>query len=59
MEAAGWLGSIAGRTAIVPSAWDGLVAERGGEAAIESLRLRRPAEVTTLEMADFYRSSAD
>ena len=37
IEAAVWLDSIAGPTAIGPSAWDGLVAERVVEAAIESL----------------------
>ncbi len=58
IEAAVWLDSIAGPTAIGPSAWDGLVAERVVEAAIESIRTRQPAEVTKLEMADFYRSSA-
>ena len=58
IEAAVWLDSITGPSAVGPSAWDGLAAERVVEAAIESLRAGRPAEVAKLEMADFYRSSA-
>ncbi|MGZ7011015.1 MAG: Gfo/Idh/MocA family protein, partial [Ilumatobacteraceae bacterium] len=58
VEAAVWLDSINGPAAIGPSAWDGLVAERVVEAAIESLRTRQPAEVAKLEMPDFYRSSS-
>ncbi|MGZ4723864.1 MAG: Gfo/Idh/MocA family protein [Ilumatobacteraceae bacterium] len=58
VEAAVWLDSINGPAAIGPSAWDGLVAERVVEAAIESLRTRQPAEVAKLDMPDFYRSSS-
>ena len=41
--------------AVGPSAWDGLVAERVVEAAIESLRRRQPVEVAMLETPDLYR----
>ena len=40
VEDAVWFQSIAGRAAVGPSAWDGLVAERVVVAAIESLRER-------------------
>ena len=37
------------------SAWDGLVAEGIVEAAIESLRLRHPVDVASLDAPDLYR----
>ncbi len=55
IEAAVWLGSISGPAAIGPSAWDGLVAERVVEAAIDSLRTHQPADVAKIAMPDFYR----
>jgi myo-inositol 2-dehydrogenase / D-chiro-inositol 1-dehydrogenase len=55
MEDSVWLESIVGGAAVGPSAWDGLVAERVVEAAIESLRSRQPVDVTTLETPDLYR----
>jgi myo-inositol 2-dehydrogenase/D-chiro-inositol 1-dehydrogenase len=50
-----WLDSLVAGAAVGPSAWDGLVAERVVEAAIESLRRRQPVEVTTLDTPDPYR----
>jgi myo-inositol 2-dehydrogenase / D-chiro-inositol 1-dehydrogenase len=55
LEDAVWLQSIATGAAVGPSAWDGLVAERVVESAIESLRTRQPVEVATLETPDLYR----
>ena len=55
IEDAVWLQSIAAGATVGPSAWDGLVAERVVESAIESLRERRPVEVTTLETPNLYR----
>jgi myo-inositol 2-dehydrogenase/D-chiro-inositol 1-dehydrogenase len=55
IEDAAWLESIAGRAAIGPSAWDGLIAERVVEAATESLRGRCAADVTQLDVPDLYR----
>jgi len=49
-----WLGSIAAGSAVGPSAWDGLVAERVVEAAIESLRGRCSVDVTPLDVPDLY-----
>jgi myo-inositol 2-dehydrogenase/D-chiro-inositol 1-dehydrogenase len=50
-----WLDSLTAEAAVGPSAWDGLVAERVVEAAIESLRRRQPVEVTRFETPDLYR----
>jgi myo-inositol 2-dehydrogenase / D-chiro-inositol 1-dehydrogenase len=54
VEDATWLQSIASGTADGPSAWDGLVAERVVQAAIESLKTRQPAEVELLDTPDLY-----
>src|SRR6185295_16010282 len=55
IEDAVWLDSIAAKQTVGPSAWDGLVAERVVEAAIESLQGRCPVDVTSLEVPDLYR----
>jgi len=55
IEDAVWLQSISGESAVGPSAWDGLVAERVVEAAIESVRVRSAVDVTPLETPDLYR----
>jgi myo-inositol 2-dehydrogenase/D-chiro-inositol 1-dehydrogenase len=55
LEDAVWLQSIVAGAAVGPSAWDGLVAERVVESAIESLRTRQPVEVATFETPDLYR----
>ena len=54
IEDAVWLQSIAAGATVGPSAWDGLIAERVVESAIESLRERRSVEVTTLETPNLY-----
>jgi myo-inositol 2-dehydrogenase/D-chiro-inositol 1-dehydrogenase len=58
IEDAVWLDSIAAQRTVGPSAWDGLVAEHVVEAAIESLRTRRPVDVTLLDTPDLYRAAA-
>jgi myo-inositol 2-dehydrogenase / D-chiro-inositol 1-dehydrogenase len=55
IEAAAWFESLAGDVAVGPSAWDGLVAERVVEAALESLRTRQPVDITMCERPDLYR----
>jgi len=55
IEDAVWLESIAADGAVGPSAWDGLIAERVVEAAIESLRGRCAVDVTPLDVPDLYR----
>ena len=55
IEDAVWLESLAARSAVGPSAWDGLIAERVVEAAIESLRGRCSVDVTPLDVPDLYR----
>lgn len=54
-----WLKSIATGAAVGPSAWDGLVAERVVEAAIESLHKRAPVDVEVLDTPDLYRPHRD
>jgi myo-inositol 2-dehydrogenase/D-chiro-inositol 1-dehydrogenase len=54
-EDAAWLQSITAPAAIGPSAWDGLMAERVVEAAIESLRLHQPVDVATVDVPELYR----
>lgn len=56
IEAAVWLESISAPTAVGPSAWDGLIAERVVEAAIASLRTHRAADVAKLDTPDLYGS---
>jgi myo-inositol 2-dehydrogenase/D-chiro-inositol 1-dehydrogenase len=55
IEDAVWLQSVVSGTTVGPSAWDGLVAERVVEAAIESLRRRQPVDVTMFDTPDLYR----
>lgn len=59
IEDAVWLESIAMGSAVGPSAWDGLVAERVVQAAIESLRKREPVDVEVLDTPDLYRPALD
>ena len=55
IEDAVWLQSVvAGRT-VGPSAWDGLVAERVVESAIESIGKRQPVDVAAFDTPDLYR----
>ena len=49
-----WLQSISAGATVGPSAWDGLVAERVVQAAIESLNIRQPVEIDILETPDLY-----
>jgi myo-inositol 2-dehydrogenase / D-chiro-inositol 1-dehydrogenase len=56
LEASVWLDSIAGPSAVGPSAWDGLAAERVVEAAIESLRTGQPVDVARRDTPDLYRA---
>ncbi|MEP7047676.1 MAG: Gfo/Idh/MocA family oxidoreductase [Ilumatobacteraceae bacterium] len=55
VEDAVWLQSVAEGATVGPSAWDGLVAERVVQSAIESLATRQPVEVTTVDTPDLYR----
>ena len=55
IEVAVWLDSVAGHVATGPSAWDGLVAERVVEGAIQSLLTRQPVDVARFETPDLYR----
>jgi myo-inositol 2-dehydrogenase/D-chiro-inositol 1-dehydrogenase len=55
IEDAVWLQSVVAAATVGPSAWDGLVAERVVEAAIDSLRSRQPVEVTMLDTPGLYR----
>ena len=55
IEDAVWLDSVGGLTATGPSAWDGLVAERVVEGAIQSLLTRQPVDVARFETPDLYR----
>lgn len=57
IEASVWLDSFSCESAVGPSAWDGLAAERVVEAAIESLRTRRPADVARRETPELYCSA--
>jgi myo-inositol 2-dehydrogenase/D-chiro-inositol 1-dehydrogenase len=57
VEDSTWLQSITAAAAIGPSAWDGLMAERVVEAAIESLRQRHPIDVATVDVPALYRSA--
>jgi myo-inositol 2-dehydrogenase/D-chiro-inositol 1-dehydrogenase len=59
IEDAVWLDSIAAQRTVGPSAWDGLVAERVVESAIESLRTGCPVEVTPLDTPDLYHVAAN
>ena len=54
VEDATWLRSITAGVTVGPSAWDGLVAERVVQAAIQSLKERRPVEIDTLDTPDLY-----
>jgi myo-inositol 2-dehydrogenase/D-chiro-inositol 1-dehydrogenase len=55
IEDAAWLQSIPEGTAVGPSSWDGLVAERVVQAAIESLRSRQPVDVAMLDAPELFR----
>lgn len=55
-EAAAWVASLTGAVALGPSAWDGLIAERVVQAAIESVRDRQPVELALLDMPALYRA---
>jgi myo-inositol 2-dehydrogenase/D-chiro-inositol 1-dehydrogenase len=55
IEDAVWLQSVVAGTTVGPSAWDGLVAERVVESAIESLRTRQPVDVKMFDTPDLYR----
>jgi predicted dehydrogenase len=55
VEDAVWLESITAPTAVGPSAWDGLMAERVVEAAIESLLQRQPVDVAQVDVPDLFR----
>jgi len=54
VEDATWLQSISTGDTVGPSAWDGLVAERVVQGAIESLELHQPVEVETLDTPPLY-----
>ena len=56
-EDATWLQSITAAAAVGPSVWDGLMAERVVEAAIESLRQRHPIDVAMVDVPDLYRAT--
>jgi myo-inositol 2-dehydrogenase/D-chiro-inositol 1-dehydrogenase len=53
-EAAAWLASF-GASAIGPSAWDGLVAERVVQAAIRSVESGQPVAIDPLDVPNLYR----
>ena len=55
IEDAVWLQSVVAGTTVGPSAWDGLVAERVVQSAIESLRTRQPVDVKMFDTPDLYR----
>jgi myo-inositol 2-dehydrogenase/D-chiro-inositol 1-dehydrogenase len=55
IEDGAWLRSISEGAALGPSSWDGLVAERVVQAAIESLRSRQPVDVPLLDAPDLFR----
>lgn len=55
IEDAVWLQSVVAGATVGPSAWDGLVAERVVESAIESLDRRQPVEVKMFDTPDLYR----
>jgi myo-inositol 2-dehydrogenase / D-chiro-inositol 1-dehydrogenase len=57
LEASAWLDSLVAPSAIGPSAWDGLVAERVVEAAIESLRTGQPTDVTRCDAPELYHAT--
>jgi len=57
-EDAVWLQSVAARRTVGPSAWDGLVAERVVESAIESLRTQSAVMVTPLDTPALYGVAA-
>jgi myo-inositol 2-dehydrogenase/D-chiro-inositol 1-dehydrogenase len=55
IEDAVWLSSIKGESAVGPSSWDGLVAERVVQAAIESVTSRQPVDVPMMDTPDLFR----
>ncbi|MEY2581214.1 MAG: myo-inositol 2-dehydrogenase / D-chiro-inositol 1-dehydrogenase [Ilumatobacteraceae bacterium] len=54
-EAAVWLQSVVAGTTVGPSAFDGLIAERVVESAIESVRTHQPVAVSGYDVPDLYR----
>ena len=54
VEDATWLQSISTADTVGPSAWDGLVAERVVQAAIESLEVHQSVEVETIDTPALY-----
>ncbi|MEY2444724.1 MAG: myo-inositol 2-dehydrogenase / D-chiro-inositol 1-dehydrogenase, partial [Ilumatobacteraceae bacterium] len=54
IEAAGWVDSLSGPAAVGPSAFDGLVAERVVEAAIESLNTGQAVDVAMPDTPALY-----
>ncbi|MEP7112155.1 MAG: Gfo/Idh/MocA family oxidoreductase [Ilumatobacteraceae bacterium] len=55
IEDAVFVESVASGVTVGPSAWDGLVAERTVQAAIQSFRTRQPVDVEIFETPDLYR----
>lgn len=55
IEDAVFFESVTGGVTVGPSAWDGLVAERTVQAAIESFQTRQPVDVEIFETPDLYR----
>jgi myo-inositol 2-dehydrogenase/D-chiro-inositol 1-dehydrogenase len=55
IEDQAWLQSISQDGAVGPSSWDGLVAERVVQAAIESLHRRQPVDVEMFDAPDIFR----
>jgi myo-inositol 2-dehydrogenase / D-chiro-inositol 1-dehydrogenase len=55
IEDAIFVGSVTSGVTAGPSAWDGLVAERAVQAAIQSFRTRQPVDVEIFETPDLYR----
>jgi myo-inositol 2-dehydrogenase/D-chiro-inositol 1-dehydrogenase len=58
IEAAAWVDSLSEPAAVGPSAFDGLVAERVVEAAIESLSTGQAVDVAMPEIPGLYASTA-
>ena len=55
IEDAVWLQSVVAGATVGPSTWDGLVAERVVESAIESLRTRQSVDVAMFDTPELYR----
>lgn len=54
-ETAAWIDSIPGPGAVGPSAWDGLIAERVVQAALQSLTSGQPVGLAVLDVPALYR----